>query len=334
MTIEPRVLGIPGQDNAVYMRIDSGQAIYNLLFDCGEGCIYPLGRSVLQEIDHLFLSHGHMDHICGFDGLFRHLYSRYRPLHIWGPRGTIDIMHCRFRGFTWNLVSGSPGEIVVHEITRERIASAFFLCREAFSTLHPLPEKPFESLILSEKDYEVRCAVLNHGIDCLGYAVVEPDRLNINTEILSREGFVPGRWCAELKRTDLSPDTLMETGKGSYPLSRLREMLLEKKKGNKVGYVTDISLTEDNRTKVLSLADQADELILECSYDDTEKELAEANFHLTVSQSAQTALDAHVGRLTLFHFSDRYSREHMGQMHKKACVIFPNTFLPGHWIIG
>ena len=64
MTIEPRVLGIPGQDNAVYMRVDSGQAIYHLLFDCGEGCIYPLGRSVLQEIDHLFFSHAHMDHPC------------------------------------------------------------------------------------------------------------------------------------------------------------------------------------------------------------------------------------------------------------------------------
>lgn len=333
MTIEQRVLGIPGQDNAVYMRVDSGQAIYNLLFDCGEGCIYPLGRSVLQGIDHFFLSHGHMDHICGFDGLFRHLYSRYRPLHIWGPEGTMNIMHCRFQGFTWNLVSGSPGEVIVHEITKDRIQSAFFLCKEAFSKLHPLPEKAFETKILSEKDYEVHCEILSHGIDCLGYSVSEPDRLNINTERLAQEGFTSGCWCAELKRQDLSPDTEIDTGKGVFPLGKLQEMLLEKKKGNKISYVTDISLTESNRAKVLSLVDHSDELILECSYDDTEIELATANYHLTVSQAAQTALDAQVGRLTLFHFSDRYSREHMGQMHKKACTIFPNTFLPGHWII-
>ena len=39
MTIDYRVLGMPGRDNALLATVDSGQSLHRLLFDCGEGCV-------------------------------------------------------------------------------------------------------------------------------------------------------------------------------------------------------------------------------------------------------------------------------------------------------
>ena len=76
MTIKANVLGAPGRDNSVYVEVDSGQSITRLLFDCGYGCIDSLAVSDIQSIDAVFFSHFHMDHISGFDALFRHNYNR------------------------------------------------------------------------------------------------------------------------------------------------------------------------------------------------------------------------------------------------------------------
>jgi ribonuclease Z len=67
MSITYQVLGGPSKDNALLVRVDSGQKIEYLLFDCGEGCLEKVPIRTVQEIDHLFFSHLHMDHIAGFD---------------------------------------------------------------------------------------------------------------------------------------------------------------------------------------------------------------------------------------------------------------------------
>ncbi len=67
-----QILGGPGCDNAVHVRIDSGLGIERILFDCGEGCLQQLNDDV-RETDLLVFSHFHMDHVSGFDGFFRPL---------------------------------------------------------------------------------------------------------------------------------------------------------------------------------------------------------------------------------------------------------------------
>jgi hypothetical protein len=69
--IKHQVLGVPGRDNAVRVVVDSGQSFTRLLFDCGYGCLDALSIANIMAIDAVFFSHYHMEHIAGFDLLFR-----------------------------------------------------------------------------------------------------------------------------------------------------------------------------------------------------------------------------------------------------------------------
>jgi ribonuclease Z len=86
MSINFRVLGAAGSDNALFVQVDSGQAVERLLFDCGDGCLSQLSFGEIQAIDHLLFSHLHMDHVGGFDSFFRCTFDRNtKPNQIWGP---------------------------------------------------------------------------------------------------------------------------------------------------------------------------------------------------------------------------------------------------------
>src|SRR4051794_9191705 len=105
MPLSFRVLGGSGSDNALYVTVDTGQCISRLLFDCGDGCPHALETGDLLAVDHLFFSHLHMDHVAGFDLFFRLNFDReVPPGRVWVPPDGTEVLHHRFRGFTWNLV--------------------------------------------------------------------------------------------------------------------------------------------------------------------------------------------------------------------------------------
>jgi ribonuclease Z len=61
-----------------------------LLFDCGEGTQRQLVRSIgLVELEEVFLSHFHADHVLGLPGMLKTfgLRQRERALTVYGPRG-------------------------------------------------------------------------------------------------------------------------------------------------------------------------------------------------------------------------------------------------------
>ncbi len=63
-----------------------------LLFDCGRGVVIRLTQTGInpKEIDGLFLTHLHSDHVVGIPDLWLTgwFLGRSRPLRIWGPQGT------------------------------------------------------------------------------------------------------------------------------------------------------------------------------------------------------------------------------------------------------
>src|SRR5438445_13350064 len=64
-----------------------------LMFDCGEGTQRQLQRSLgLTQVDEIYLTHFHADHILGLPGLLKtyDLTDRQAPLRIYGPRGLRD----------------------------------------------------------------------------------------------------------------------------------------------------------------------------------------------------------------------------------------------------
>ena len=61
-----------------------------LLIDCGEGTQRQLLRSVgLPDVEHVFLTHYHADHLLGLPGMLKTFALRGRevPLTVYGPRG-------------------------------------------------------------------------------------------------------------------------------------------------------------------------------------------------------------------------------------------------------
>jgi len=137
MSIAFEILGSPGRDNALLVRVDSGQSITRLLFDCGDGCLNAAPYSEILSTDHLFLSHLHIDHVGGFDYFFRCLFNREsKPNHVWGPIGTTDIVHHRFQGFLWNLHSEMSGTWRVHDVSQDEVSTSRFELCEAFTTKH------------------------------------------------------------------------------------------------------------------------------------------------------------------------------------------------------
>lgn len=342
VALEFQVLGRPGRDNALWVKVDSGQAQHRLLFDCGEGCLPAVGRSELLALDHLFISHFHLDHICGFDGLFRRIYNREsKPAGVWGPAGTVDLMHHRFRSFWWNLHEGQGGEWEVRDIGPEGVAMAVrFLTREGFSRRHPMepasslptPE-PGPARILATADFSVEAMVLEHHGPSVAYLVREPVRQHVRAERLAELGLRPGPWLRALKDGCLEEDVAAENGT-RWTAGALREELLWETKGDSLAYLTDFLLDEPARRRLVPWLRGVGTMVCESQYRHADAELAQRHCHATARSVARLAKDSGVDRLILMHLSERYSeREWLGLL-REARKVFPKAEFPANWEIG
>ncbi len=72
----------------------------NLLFDAGRGVATQLVRAGVNvaDLDAIFITHHHFDHIGGLGDLLMAMWNngRTEPLPIFGPPGTMDIVHSLF----------------------------------------------------------------------------------------------------------------------------------------------------------------------------------------------------------------------------------------------
>ena len=74
-------------------------------------------------------------------------------------------------------------------------------------------------------------------------------------------------------------------------------------------------------------------VICECQYRHDDASLATRNYHMTTTQVGTLARRANVGRLVLFHLSDRYQPEQWRELLAEAQTVFPATAYPEHWSI-
>ncbi len=136
-----------------------------LLFDCGEGTQRQLMRSVgLIELEELFITHFHADHVLGLPGMLKTfaLRQRERDLTVYGPRGLRRV---------YSLLEPVIG----------RLAFAVELVE-----LEPNDE-------LERDGYRIAAFGVDHGGPGLGYALVEEPRPGqFDPEMARSLGVTPG----------------------------------------------------------------------------------------------------------------------------------------------
>ena len=136
-----------------------------LLFDCGEGTQRQLVRSTgLVELEEIFITHFHADHVLGLPGMLKTfaLRQRERPLTVYGPNG-LKALFATLRPIVGRV--GFPLEL-----------------RE----LEPNQE-------LERDGYRIAAYATDHGVAALGYALVVDPRPGVfDPELAERLGVRPG----------------------------------------------------------------------------------------------------------------------------------------------
>ena len=287
-----------------------------ILFDLGD--ITGLSPRKIQRLDHIFVSHAHMDHFAGFDHLLRLLVGRPKTIRFYGPEGFISHVGHKLHGYLWNLASGYPCDLVfiVTEITASfETRAAQFRLKRAFAEEPVRSERITDHVLCQELSFRVCVRVLDHRIPCLAFAIEEAIHVNVWKTRLAELGLPVGAWLRELKRavTENLPDEhpIRITTPGAtqeLPLRSLRHVVTVTP-GQKIGYVTDVADTAANRQAIIRLVQNADLLFIEAAFAQADAALAQERAHLTTAAAGQIARAAGVRRLEPFHFSPRYAGE-------------------------
>jgi ribonuclease Z len=259
-----------------------------LLFDCGEGTQRQLLRSTvgLIELREVFLSHFHADHYLGLPGMLKTFALRGRevPLDVYGPPGVRELFSTLRRVFgkltyALEVVELEPGDV------------------------------------LEREDYNLVTFPVAHGVQALGFALVEhprPGRFDVSAS--DALGVPPG---PERGLLQAGESVQLADGRVVTP----DEVLGEPRPGRKVVLSGD---TAPSPT-VLEAARGAEVLVHEATFLEEERERARETAHSTALEAAEIARDADVGLLALTHLSNRYFGP---EVVREARTIFPETVVP------
>jgi len=316
-TLHPTLVNGRAGDPALYIgTLFEKRAI---LFDLGD--ISALSPRKVQRLEHIFVSHCHIDHFIGFDHLLRLLVGREKTLSLYGPDGFIDRVRHKLHAYRWNLAQGYPCDLVflvteVDSSLARRVAH--FRLKNAFSEEGVESGHTADQVLYSEPTFRVTAAVLDHKTPCLGFAIEESMHVNVWKNRLAERQLPVGPWLRDLKRavTERMGDEhliriaerMAASDAQTMPLRALRD-LVTVTPGQKIAYVTDVVDTPANRRAIVALARNADLLFIEAAFADADAELAQARAHLTTTAAGQIAREAEVRRVEPFHFSPRYAGE-------------------------
>jgi ribonuclease Z len=288
-----------------------------IMFDLGD--ISNLSPRKIQRLEHIFVSHAHIDHFIGFDHLLRVLVGREKVIRLYGPSGFIDHVHHKLLAYRWNLIDRFMFDLVfiVTEIDSALgTHTAQLRLKNAFAIEGADEGHLIDGVLHSESTFKVTTSVLEHRTPCLGFAIEEPTHVNVWKSRLSELGLPVGPWLRELKRSVIEnrrDDYSIRVGLTSKTSNERAILLRELRSavtitpGQKIGYVTDVADTLANRQAIIQLTRNADLLFIEAAFAQADAALAAERAHLTTAAAGSIAREAAVRRVEPFHFSPRYS---------------------------
>jgi ribonuclease Z len=240
-----------------------------LLFDCAEGTQRQLLRSSvgLIELEEVFLTHFHADHVLGLPGMLKTFALRGRelPLTVYGPRGLVDLL-----GSLKRVVGRLSYEVRLVELGAGDV--------------------------LERADYRLAAFAVSHGVSALGWSLIEATRPGrFDVEAANALGIPNGPERGELQR---GVAVTLPDGRSVRP----EEVLGEPRPGRKVAITGDTAPTD----LLVEAAWGADVLVTEATFAEEEGERAAETLHSTAAQAAEIARRAGVGLLALTHLSNRY----------------------------
>ncbi|MDD3263544.1 MAG: MBL fold metallo-hydrolase, partial [Candidatus Nanoarchaeia archaeon] len=140
------------------------------LFDCGEGTQRQLRKIKFSanKIESIFLSHFHGDHILGLPGMLQTMNANDRKeiLNIYGPKG--------LNRFMSNLITTFSIENLAYEVKLFEIENN--------------NNNNNNNIIFENKDIVIKSFELSHTINCIGYKIIEKDRIKISNKKVSELG--------------------------------------------------------------------------------------------------------------------------------------------------
>jgi ribonuclease Z len=312
---DPQLVNDPFGDPGIYVDLKFERRA--LLFDLGDISILPPRK--LLRISDIFISHRHLDHFVGFDHLLRFVLGRDKVVRFYGPPGLIDAVEAKLRAYTWNLLGGYEGHVVLRVIEREargQVSAAEFSGGTGFARQSATAPALGDGVLLDESGLQVRYATLDHGIPVFAFALEERAHINIWRNELERRGLAVGPWLRTFKDAIVrgqKDDALIRVawaaeprGPEALPLGELKKQIMRVTSGRKIAYVVDCAFTEENVARIVALAKGADLLFIEGGFLQADAADAALRRHLTASQAGTIARLADAKRVQTLHYSPRY----------------------------
>jgi ribonuclease Z len=268
-----------------------------LLFDPGEGTQRQMlfAEVTASQITRICITHFHGDHCLGLPGVLQRM-SLDRVPHI------VDAYY--------------PGQ---NQAVFDRLRHAAL-----FRDVLNLRERPIgqagtpdtATTVASTPAFRLEARPLSHSAPTFGYRLEEPDGRRMLPDRLAELG-IAGPDIGRLQQEG----SLFADGR----LVSLGEMS-EPRRGQRFAFIMDTRLCD----AAFALADQADMLVCESTFAETEAALAEEYGHLTASQAGRIAAQAGARLLVLTHFSQRYDPEDGQRLAGEAASAFGGEVVLAH----
>ena len=264
---------------------------HRFLIDCGEGT----QRQILQagigfkRLNRILITHGHLDHILGLAGLLSTLlrWETMDELAIFGGKAALNRIQ----------------ELIYGVVLRGNHPSAKLDMVQID-----------EGIFIDEADFTVTAIpVVHRGPDNLGYLFQEKGHRPFLPERAEELQIPQGPWRRDLVN---GIEVTLPDGRRIRP----QEVLGDFKAGTRLVVLGDVADTSN----LITFCDQADALVMEATYLESEADMAKQFGHMTAKGSAGLALKAGVQQLILTHLSRRYRERDILQ---EAQQVFPNTII-------